>query len=67
MRFFFLRDFLKDTVYKNNPLIIVGKSEISAVVICVNEENLAEDLGNFRRQLEMVIDADGAHIENVFA
>jgi hypothetical protein len=33
---------------------------------CDNEEILAAGLRNFLRLLLMVIDANGAHIENVF-
>jgi adenine deaminase len=53
------------TVYKNNPHTIeVLQQEISAAVISVSEETLAAVLQNYRRRLQMVLDADGAHIEN---
>jgi hypothetical protein len=62
-----LWDFLKDTVYKNNPHTIEElQQEISAAVISVSEEILAAVVQNFRRRLQMVFGADGAHIEDVF-
>jgi tRNA A58 N-methylase Trm61 len=58
--------FLKDTVYKNNPHTIEEiKEESSAAVISVSEETLAAVVRNFRRRLQMVLDADCAYIENV--
>jgi hypothetical protein len=54
-------------VYKNNPHTIAElKQEISAAVISVSEDTLAAVLRNFRCRLQMVLDADGAHIKNVF-
>jgi hypothetical protein len=54
-------------VYKNNPHTIeVLQQEISAAVISVSEETLAAVVQNYRRRLQMVLDADSAHIENVF-
>jgi hypothetical protein len=35
-------------------------------VISVSEERLAAVVRNFRRRLQKVLDADGAHIEKVF-
>jgi hypothetical protein len=59
---------LKDRVYKNNPQTVKKKlqQEISAAVINVSEETLAAVVQNFRHRLQMVLDANGAHIENVF-
>jgi hypothetical protein len=52
---------------QNNPHTIEElRQEISAAVISVSEETLATVVRNFRRRLRMVLDADGAHIENVF-
>jgi hypothetical protein len=42
------------------------QQEISAAVISISEEIPAVFLRNFRHQLQMVLDTDGAHIENVF-
>jgi hypothetical protein len=63
-------------VYKNNPHTIEEEQqEISAAVISVSEETScrrakfptsAADVQNFRRRLQMALDADGSHIENVF-
>jgi hypothetical protein len=43
------------------------KQEISAAVISVSEETLIALVRNFRRQLQMVLEADDAHTENVYA
>jgi hypothetical protein len=54
------------TVYKKNPHTIEDlQQDISAAVISVSEETLAAVVRNFRRRLQMVLDADGAHTENV--
>jgi hypothetical protein len=53
-------------VYKNSPHTIELQQEISAAVISVSEEILAAVERNFRRRLQMVLDADDAHIKNVF-
>jgi hypothetical protein len=59
--------FLKYTVYTNNLHTIKElQQEISASVISVSEETLGAVVRNFRCQLKIVLDADGAHIENVF-
>jgi hypothetical protein len=64
---YFLWGFLKDTVYKNNLHTTEElQHEISATVISVTEETPARDVRNFRYRLQMVLDTDGAHIENVF-
>jgi hypothetical protein len=42
------------------------KQEISAAVITVSEETLVALVRNFRRQLKMVMEGDGAYTENVF-
>jgi hypothetical protein len=63
---YFLWGFLKDTVNKKTPHTIEElQQEISAAVISVSEEILTAVMRNFRRRLQMVLDADGAHIENV--
>jgi hypothetical protein len=52
---------------QNSPHTIEKlQQEISAAVISVSEETLGVFVRNFRRRLQMVLDADGAHIENVF-
>jgi hypothetical protein len=64
---YFLWGFLRDTVYKNGPHTIEElKQEILAAVIRVSEETLAAVVGNFQHWLQMVMDANGTHIENVF-
>jgi hypothetical protein len=51
-------------LYKNNPHTIEElHQEISAAVISVSEETPAAAVLNFRRRLQMVFDADGAHLE----
>jgi hypothetical protein len=52
--------------HKNNPRKIEElQQEISAAVISVSEGSLAAVVQNCRRRLQMVLDADGAHIKNV--
>jgi hypothetical protein len=61
---YFLRSFLKDAVYKNNSHTIQELQQgISAAVISISEETPAAIMQNFRRQLQMVLDAHGAHID----
>lgn len=40
------------------------QQEISAAVITVSEETIAAVVRNFRRRLQMVLDADGTHVEH---
>jgi hypothetical protein len=42
------------------------QQEISAAVISISEETLAAVVQNFRCRLQVVLDADDEHIENVF-
>jgi post-segregation antitoxin (ccd killing protein) len=61
----FLRGLLKIQFTKNVGTTEELKQEISAAVINVSEETLVALARNFR-QLQMVMDADGAYTENVF-
>jgi hypothetical protein len=64
---YFLWGFLKDTVYKNNLHTIKElQQEILAAEIIISEETPAANVHNFRHWLQMVLDANGAYIENVF-
>jgi uncharacterized iron-regulated protein len=54
-------------VYKNSLHTAKElQQEISAAVISISEGTLAAVVQNFRCRLQMVLDADGEHIENVF-
>jgi hypothetical protein len=54
-------------VYKNNLHTVKElQQEISAAVISVSKEYLVAVVRNFQRQMQMVLDASGLHVENVF-
>jgi hypothetical protein len=54
-------------VYKNKLHTVRElQQEISAAVISISEETLAAVLQNFQHRLQMVLDIDGVHTENVF-
>jgi hypothetical protein len=64
MRLFFMR---LPEMYRNNPHTIGElKQEMSAAVLSVIEKSPAAVLRNFRRRIQMAMEADDAHIENMF-
>jgi hypothetical protein len=63
----FLLSSLKNTVYEKNLCTIRElKQKILATVFIALEETLAAFVQNFRCLVQMVMDADGAFIENAY-
>jgi hypothetical protein len=66
--YYFLWGFLKDTAQESNPHTIQEfKYEISSALVTFGEETLAAVVRHFGFRLQMVVDAIGAHTENVLA
>ena len=64
---FALWGYLRKKVNINNPhTVYEWRHEISSVVISINQEILTGVMDHFQRWVPMVLDVDGAHIENVF-
>jgi hypothetical protein len=60
-------DFLKVTLCRNNLHTIQELKQYTlAAMISIIEETLAQIVKNFQHHLQMVMDTNGAHIENPF-
>jgi len=64
---FYLRGYLKDRVYGNNPQTTPDlKAAITAAIRAIQREESGRVIENFARRIQICLQRQGAHLERIF-